>query len=215
MTSMCVDNSTIGTMSGSRLGPMQFAKFQSSDLVDRTRIISLQCPKPDPIARSIADCLNREYYRFSVGGMADVNEIKGHRKTYVGSMPGKAIQALKKTKTQNPLILLDEIDKVGQGGHQGDPTAALLELLDPEQNANFLDHYLDVPVDFSKVLFICTANDISRIPGPLRDRMEMIEVGGYILGEKREIAKRHLRPKGFRFQALSSSLTTSQFSKKC
>ena len=145
------------------------------------------------IAKSIAKCLDREYYRFSVGGMSDVNEIKGHRKTYVGSMPGKAIQALKKTKTQNPLILLDEIDKVGSGGHQGDPTAALLELLDPEQNANFLDHYLDVPVDFSKVLFICTANDISRIPGPLRDRMEMIEVGGYILGEKREIAKRHLR----------------------
>ena len=157
------------------------------------------------IAKSIASCLNREYFRFSVGGMSDVNEIKGHRKTYVGAMPGKAIQALKKTKTQNPLILLDEIDKVGHGGHNGDPTAALLELLDPEQNANFLDHYLDVPVDFSKVLFICTANDISRIPGPLKDRMEMIEVSGYILGEKREIAKRHLIPKSLD----ESGLTTN------
>ena len=110
-------------------------------------------------------------------------------------MPGKAIQALKKTKTQNPLILLDEIDKIGGRSSHGDPTAAMLELLDPEQNNTFLDHYLDVPVDLSKVLFLCTANDISTIPGPLRDRMEMIEVSGYIHNEKSEIAKRHLIPK--------------------
>merc|ERR1740128_1255642 len=109
------------------------------------------------IARSIAKALNREYFRFSVGGMTDVAEIKGHRRTYVGAMPGKMIQCLKKTKTENPLVLIDEVDKIDKG-YQGDPASALLELLDPEQNANFLDHYLDVPVDLSKVLFICTAN---------------------------------------------------------
>ena len=109
------------------------------------------------IARSIARALNREYFRFSVGGLSDVAELKGHRRTYVGAMPGKAVQALKKTKTENPLILIDEIDKMGRGW-QGDPTAALLEMLDPEQNNSFMDHYLDVPVDLSKVLFLCTAN---------------------------------------------------------
>jgi len=147
------------------------------------------------IGQSISKTLGREFYRFSVGGMSDVTEIKGHRRTYIGSMPGKAIQALKKTKTQNPLILLDEIDKIGGRSSHGDPTAAMLELLDPEQNNTFLDHYLDVPVDLSKVLFLCTANDLSTIPGPLRDRMEMIEVSGYIHNEKSEIAKRHLIPK--------------------
>ena len=103
------------------------------------------------IAKSIARALQREYYRFSVGGMTDTAEIKGHRRTYIGAMPGKIVQCLKKTKTENPLILIDEIDKIGRGGHQGDPSSALLELLDPEQNVNFLDHYLDVPVDLSKV----------------------------------------------------------------
>ena len=137
--------------------------------------------------------------------MSDTNEIKGHRRTYVGSMPGKAIQALKKSKTQNPLILLDEIDKVGRMSSHGDPTAALLELLDPEQNKSFLDHYLDVPVDLSKVLFICTANDISTIPGPLRDRMELIEVGGYIHSEKSVIAKKHLIPKSLKESGLSEN----------
>ncbi|XP_004378482.1 lon protease homolog, mitochondrial [Trichechus manatus latirostris] len=145
------------------------------------------------IARSIARALNREYFRFSVGGMTDVAEIKGHRRTYVGAMPGKIIQCLKKTKAENPLILIDEVDKIGRG-YQGDPASALLELLDPEQNANFLDHYLDVPVDLSKVLFICTANITETIPEPLRDRMEMINVSGYVAQEKLAIAERYLVP---------------------
>ncbi|XP_074492983.1 lon protease homolog, mitochondrial [Sebastes fasciatus] len=145
------------------------------------------------IARSIARALNREYFRFSVGGMTDVAEIKGHRRTYVGAMPGKIIQCLKKTKTENPLVLIDEVDKMGRG-YQGDPSSALLELLDPEQNANFLDHYLDVPVDLSKILFICTANVIDTIPEPLRDRMEMINVSGYVAQEKLAIAEQYLVP---------------------
>uniref|UniRef100_A0A182YIQ7 Lon protease homolog, mitochondrial n=1 Tax=Anopheles stephensi TaxID=30069 RepID=A0A182YIQ7_ANOST len=149
------------------------------------------------IARSIAKALNREYFRFSVGGMTDVAEIKGHRRTYVGAMPGKLIQCLKKTKTENPLVLIDEVDKIGRG-YQGDPSSALLELLDPEQNVNFLDHYLDVPVDLSKVLFICTANVIDTIPEPLRDRMEMIDMSGYVAEEKMAIAKQYLIPQAKR-----------------
>ncbi|EZA59062.1 lon protease homolog, mitochondrial isoform X2 [Ooceraea biroi] len=145
------------------------------------------------IAKSISRALNRQYFRFSVGGMTDVAEIKGHRRTYVGAMPGKVIQCLKKTKTENPLILIDEVDKIGKG-HQGDPASALLEMLDPEQNANFLDHYLDVPVDLSKVLFICTANVTDTIPEPLRDRMEMIDMSGYVAEEKLAIAKQYLVP---------------------
>ncbi|XP_055938456.1 lon protease homolog, mitochondrial-like [Argiope bruennichi] len=145
------------------------------------------------IAKSIARALNRNYYRFSVGGMTDVAEIKGHRRTYIGAMPGKIIQCLKKTKTENPLILIDEVDKIGRG-YQGDPSSALLEVLDPEQNHNFLDHYLDVPVDLSKVLFICTANVTDTIPEPLRDRMEMIEVSGYVAEEKIAIAENYLIP---------------------
>ncbi|KAK4336937.1 hypothetical protein RND71_044091 [Anisodus tanguticus] len=145
------------------------------------------------IAKSIAQALNREYFRFSVGGMTDVAEIKGHRRTYVGAMPGKLVQCLKKTKTENPLVLIDEIDKIGRG-YQGDPSSALLELLDPEQNANFLDHYLDVTIDLSKVLFICTANQIDTIPEPLRDRMEIIDVSGYVAEEKLNIAKQYLIP---------------------
>ncbi|XP_023932714.1 lon protease homolog, mitochondrial isoform X2 [Lingula anatina] len=145
------------------------------------------------IAKSIARALNREYFRFSVGGMEDVSEIKGHRRTYVGAMPGKIIQCLKKTKTENPLILIDEIDKMNRSW-RGDPAAAMLELLDPEQNANFLDHYLDVTVDLSKVLFICTANQTNTIPDPLKDRMELIDVSGYVADEKVAIAQQYLIP---------------------
>ena len=145
------------------------------------------------IGKSIARALNRQYYRFSVGGLTDVAEIKGHRRTYVGALPGRIIQALKKCQTENPLILIDEIDKIGRG-HQGDPASALLELLDPEQNNSFLDHYLDVPVDLSKVLFVCTANMTDTIPRPLLDRMELIELSGYVADEKMAIAQRYLAP---------------------
>ncbi|ONM61008.1 Lon protease, mitochondrial [Zea mays] len=143
------------------------------------------------IGRSIARALNRQFYRFSVGGLADVAEIKGHRRTYVGAMPGKMVQCLKSVGTANPLVLIDEIDKLGKG-HSGDPASALLELLDPEQNVNFLDHYLDVPIDLSKVLFVCTANVIEMIPNPLLDRMEIIAIAGYITDEKMHIARDYL-----------------------
>ncbi|KAK0834303.1 ATP-dependent Lon protease pim1 [Friedmanniomyces endolithicus] len=145
------------------------------------------------IGKSIARALNRQYYRFSVGGLTDVAEIKGHRRTYVGALPGRIIQALKKCQTENPLVLIDEVDKIGRG-HQGDPSSALLELLDPEQNNSFLDHYMDVPVDLSKVLFVCTANMTDTIPRPLLDRMEMIELSGYVAEEKMAIAERYLAP---------------------
>ncbi|KAG0619235.1 hypothetical protein M758_4G124900 [Ceratodon purpureus] len=143
------------------------------------------------IGRSIANALNRKFYRFSVGGLGDVAEIKGHRRTYVGAMPGKMVQCLKATGTSNPLVLIDEIDKLGHG-YSGDPASALLELLDPEQNANFVDHYLDVPIDLSKVLFVCTANLVENIPGPLLDRMEVIRLVGYITDEKIHIARGYL-----------------------
>lgn len=145
------------------------------------------------IGKSIARALNRQFYRFSVGGLTDVAEIKGHRRTYVGALPGRIIQALKKCQTENPLILIDEVDKIGRG-HQGDPASALLELLDPEQNSSFLDHYMDVPVDLSKVLFVCTANMTDTIPRPLLDRMEMIELSGYVADEKMAIAEKYLAP---------------------
>ncbi|KAI6785177.1 Lon protease-like protein [Emericellopsis cladophorae] len=145
------------------------------------------------IGKSIARALNRQYYRFSVGGLTDVAEIKGHRRTYVGALPGRIIQALKKCQTENPLILIDEVDKIGKG-YQGDPSSALLELLDPEQNSSFLDHYLDVPVDLSKVLFVCTANMTDTIPRPLLDRMELIQLSGYVADEKKAIADKYLAP---------------------
>lgn len=148
------------------------------------------------IGKSIAKSLNREFYRFSVGGLSDVAEIKGHRRTYVGAIPGRVVQALKKTQTENPLILIDEIDKISHSHsvNGGDPSAALLELLDPEQNSTFLDNYMDVPIDLSKVLFVCTANTLSTIPGPLLDRMEVIEISGYIEDEKIKIAEKYLAP---------------------
>lgn len=153
------------------------------------------------IARSVANSLGREFYRFSVGGLSDVSEIKGHRRTYIGAMPGKIIQCLKTTRTINPVVLIDEIDKLGSG-YRGDPASALLEVLDPSQNKSFRDHFLDVPVDISKILFICTANELERIPGPLLDRMEVIRLSGYDMPEKVAIAEQYLVPKSMRDSGL-------------
>ncbi|WVW84806.1 ATP-dependent protease La [Kwoniella bestiolae CBS 10118] len=145
------------------------------------------------IGKSIARALGRQFFRFSVGGLTDVAEIKGHRRTYIGAMPGKPVQALKKVATENPLILIDEVDKISKA-YNGDPASALLEMLDPEQNKSFLDHYLDVPIDLSRVLFVCTANVLETIPGPLLDRMEVLEVSGYVSAEKMNIAEKYLSP---------------------
>ena len=157
------------------------------------------------IGHSIADALGRKFFRFSVGGMRDEAEIKGHRRTYIGAMPGKFIQALRDTGVANPVVLLDEVDKIG-ASYQGDPASALLEVLDPEQNASFLDHYLDVRFDLSKVLFVCTANQLDTIPGPLLDRMEVIRLAGYLTAEKVAIGTRYLWPK----QRAKAGLTARQ-----
>lgn len=156
------------------------------------------------VGRSIADSMNRKFFRFSVGGMRDEAEIKGHRRTYIGAMPGKVIQSLKRTGTSNPVIMLDEIDKMGVS-FQGDPASALLEVLDPEQNKDFLDHYLDVRYDLSNILFITTANQLDTVPQPLLDRMEVIKLPGYILQEKVQIAKKYLIPRQIKEHGLKKS----------
>ncbi len=159
------------------------------------------------LGHSIAKALGRKFYRFSLGGMRDEAEIKGHRRTYVGAMPGKIVQALKRVEVNNPVIMLDEIDKIGKS-YQGDPASALLEVLDPEQNKTFIDNYLDVPFDLSKVLFIATANYVGEIPEALLDRMELIELSGYTIEEKLSIATKWVIPK----QLKKHGLATKEFS---